>query len=500
MLWSLLKIVLFVAAAAALTYGVLWIIDTPGRVLIAFAGREYAFTPIAALIGLVVLLVLAYVVLKALGFLVALVRFILGDETAVNRYFHRRREKRGLDSLADGLVAVAAGDSRRANRHARKAERLLGHSDVTRLLNAQAAELAGDNTRAQECYKGMLGNDRTRFVGIKGLMHHKLETGDTTTALALAKQAFALRPNNPGVLTTLFDLQSRHADWAGARETMLASQQAKLLPRDLVIRRDAVLSLADARAAFASGDTDRGDAVALQANKLAPTLIPAAALAAEVHIRQGNKRRARKVLVSAWTANPHPELAAAFAAIEPNETPAARRQRFQMLISANPDHPESHLLATELALADEDFPGARKALGDLAEREPTARSLALMAAIERGQGAPEAVVRGWLAKALGASRGPQWVCSKCSHVHAAWAPICEECRAFDTLNWKNPPHVEDPRIAGSATLPLLVERDQPEAEAPADAASTTGETTTKVKDPEEVKDPEVTADQPRPAT
>lgn len=507
MLWSLLKIVLFVAIAAAFAYGVLWIIDTPGHVLIAFAGREYALTPIAALIGLLVLLVLAYVILKLVGFLVAVVRFLLGNDTALNRYFRRRREERGLDSLADGLVAVAAGDSRSATRLARKAERLLGRSDATRLLNAQAAELAGDRTRAIEYYKEMLGNDRTRFVGIKGLMQHKLETGDTTTALALAKQAFALRPDNPGVLTTLFDLQSRHADWAGARETMLASRQARLLPRDVATRRDAVLSLADARAAFARGDTERGDAAALQANKLAPTLIPAAALAAEVLIRQGHKRRARKVLVNAWTANPHPELAAAFAAIEPNETPAARRQRFQMLISANPDHPESHLLAAELALADEDFPAARRALGDLAEREPTARSLALMAAIERGQGAPEAVVRGWLAKALGASRGPQWVCAKCSHVHAAWTPVCDHCRAFDTLNWKLPPHVEDPRIAGSATLPLLIERDQSEVEAGtaetarATEAEAATEAATEVEaEAESAKEAAEAEGEPRPAT
>ena len=101
---------------------------------------------------------------------------------------------------------------------------------------------------------------------------------------------------------------------------------------------------------------------------------------------------------------------------------------------------ESRLLEAELALAAEDFPAARKALGDLAETEPTTRSLALMAAIERGQGAPDEVVRGWLAKALVASRGPQWVCGNCTHIHAAWAPVCENCGAFDTLDWKTPPH------------------------------------------------------------
>ena len=92
-----------------------------------------------------------------------------------------------------------------------------------------------------------------------------------------------------------------------------------------------------------------------------------------------------------------------------------------------------------------------------------------MAAIERGQGAPDAVVRGWLAKALGASRGPQWICGNCSHIHAAWEPVCENCGAFDTLDWKEPAHPEDAGLADSALLPLIVGADRAEPAAPADA-------------------------------
>ena len=42
------------------------------------------------------------------------------------------------------------------------------------------------------------------------------------------------------------------------------------------------------------------------------------------------------------------------------------------------------------------------------------RALTIMAAIERGEGSSDEVVRGWLTKALPAPRGPQWVCDKCS--------------------------------------------------------------------------------------
>jgi HemY protein len=455
MLWSLLKILAFVAVAALLALGAAWVLDTPGEVRIAFGGREFSLTPIGFLVAVIALVVVAMLLLKLIGFFGALIRFLLGDETAISRYFARSRERRGFDALSDGMVALASGNARLATRKAQKAEKMLNRPDLTLLLTAQAAELGGDRGKAFEAYKALLPNDRTRPVGVQGLMRLKLDEGDTDTAMALAKKAFALTPDNERVLRTLFDLQSKREDWGGARETLNATMHAKLLPRDVGTRRDAVLSLADARAALADGDTGRGNEAALQANRLAPTLIPAAALAARVQAAQGSKRKATKTLTSVWAVTPHPDLAAAFAAIEPGETPDARRRRFATLIAANPGHPEGRLLEAELALAAEDFPAARKALGDLAETAPTTRSLALMAAVERGQGAPDAVVRGWLAKALGASRGPQWICGNCNHIHAAWEPVCENCGAFDSLDWKEPAHA-DAGGTDAGLLPLIV--------------------------------------------
>lgn len=456
MLWSLLKIVVFVAVAAALAFAASWILETPGEVKIAFGGREFYLTPIGFLAALLAVVLLGILLLKLLGLLGAVIRFLLGDETAISRHFARSRERKGFEVLSDGMVALASGDSRQATRKAVKAEKMLNRPDLTLLLTAQAAELSGDRGKALDAYKALLPSDRTRPVGVQGLMRLKLEEGDTDTAMALARKAFALSPDNERVLRTLFDLQSKKGDWGGARETLNASMHARLLPRDVGTRRDAVLSLADARAALAAGDTARGNEAALQANRLAPTLVPAAALAARVQAAQGSKRKATKTLTSAWAVAPQPDLAAAFAAIEPDETPEARRRRFAALIAAAPTHPESRLLETELALAAEDFPAARKALGDLAETAPATRSLALMAAIERGQGAPDAVVRGWLAKALGASRGPQWICGNCNHIHAAWEPVCENCGAFDSLDWKEPPYPVDAGMADSALLPLIV--------------------------------------------
>ena len=73
--------------------------------------------------------------------------------------------------------------------------------------------------------------------------------------------------------------------------------------------------------AHAIEDTDRGSAktFALEAQKLDPTLVPAAALAGRLLAEGGQLRKANRVIDSAWRANPHPELAQAYAELRSGE-------------------------------------------------------------------------------------------------------------------------------------------------------------------------------------
>jgi HemY protein len=105
-------------------------------------------------------------------------------------------------------------------------------------------------------------------------------------------------------------------------------------------------------------------------------------------------------------------------------------------------------------------------MGDLATEDPTTRALAIMAAIARGEGSDDAEVRGWLARAVTAPRGPQWVCDKCHAIAAEWGPTCANCGAFDSLSWTRPPRVDTASPTGAEMLPLIVgapARPEPEA-------------------------------------
>ncbi|MCP5039197.1 MAG: heme biosynthesis protein HemY [Rhodobacteraceae bacterium] len=456
MLWSLFKIVLFVVAIALLTLGAGVLMETDGGLSIVVGATEYNLDPLQAIIALVTLVAAIWVAMKVINLLVAVFRFLNGDETAISRYFDRSRERKGFEALADGMMALASGEGRLAASKAVKAEKYLARPELTNLISAQAAEMNGDKQMAGEMYKRLLADDRTRFVGVRGIMQQKLAEGDTDTAMKLAEKAFALKPRHVATQDTLLGLQAGKGDWSGARETLGAKLKFGALPRDVHRRRDAVLALSQAREIVAESSEIEARETAIEANRLSPDLVPAAVMAAHGYIEADKLKYAARVLVKAWQSQPHPDLAAAFAAIHPDESAQDRTKRFRALTKLNPDDSETRMLLTELHIAAEDFPGARKALGDVAEENPTQRSLTLMAAIERGEGADDVVVRAWLARAVTASRGPQWVCENCHHIHAEWAPVCDHCESFDTLGWNVPPEGEVSIPGGTDMLPLIV--------------------------------------------
>ena len=165
MLWALIKIVVFVVLVAAGATGAAYLLDLEGGVRIAFAGIEVNLTPLNSVIALVLLVLAVWLLLKLAALLVALLRFINGDETAISRYFDRNRERKGYQALSEAMLALASGEGKLAMAKAAKADKFLAKPDLTNLLTAQAAELSGDHKKAETVYKRLWPTRRRALSG-----------------------------------------------------------------------------------------------------------------------------------------------------------------------------------------------------------------------------------------------------------------------------------------------------------------------------------------------
>ncbi len=434
-----------------------FLVEKPGALRLELGGRIYELTLFEATIGIVLGILLILVAIKVVLFCFALIRFIAGDAGAFGSIFAKRRERRGMDALSRAMVALSAGDAKAASKAAKLAEQRLMPQDLTRLVIAQAAVLDGDQSRAETYFKALMSEPSTAFVGAQGLLGQALEKGETDRALTLANHARELQPNDEATLETLYTLQSRKFDWDAARKTVTDQRRAGHIEKLEADRREGGLVLAQAEDALEAGDEEQARQLAVQAAKLDPSNVNAVSKAVSLLVPHGAKRAATKLVTDGWRIQPHPVLAAAFASIEPDESPAERRRRFNKLFELQPNHDETRFLRAELALVAEDWSGARNSIEDLRETEPSARSCAILAAIARGEGESEDVVRAWLARAIGAPRN---AATDSEISHAAMLPLligADTMRA--TTDVTMPPEPAAPAEAEDAETAVAADED-----------------------------------------
>jgi HemY protein len=421
------RLLLFVLTVAVMVAGAVWLADRPGEVTVHWQGWRVDTTVPVLLLALLLLLAVLEVLLR-LG------RVVVGGPGRLLAARRARRVRDGYRALSDGLAAVAAGNREASRKLAKKADRLLADRSLTGLLTAQAAELSGDQAEARRRFEDMVGRPETAFLGLKGLLDLALKDNDLDKALDYARRAWALQPGE-GLAATLFELQAGAGQWSEAELTLDEARRRKAMTLPDLGRRRALVLDARAAAAEAANASD-ALALAVKAHEADPAFVPATVRAARLLTTAGKDRKARAIVEAAFRISPHPELAAAWAALVPAESPLDRVKRMERLVKGNPQSPVSHIALAEAALAARLWGQARSHLETALGQRKSPAAYRLLARIERDEKKDEAAAQGWLAKATEAAADPAWLCTRCNGQAAEFSPACPHCGAVDALVWR----------------------------------------------------------------
>ena len=420
----MIRIVLFLISVTLIAVGFAWVADRPGDIAISWMGYRIETSVLVAAF------VIAALVL-ALLLLLSIVRAIIRSPVQVSLFFRHRRAVKGYLAISRGLIAIGAGDLRVARKYANEAARLSPGDPLALLLTAQSAQMAGDRSAAERAFREMAARADTRLLGLRGLYIEAHRRNDGDAARLAAEEAAKMRPAAAWAGEAVLDYRCAASDWAGAIDA-LDAMKATLEKADYR-RKRAVLLTARAQALeYIDRDTSR--ALVLESVKLAPDLVPAAALAGRRLSESGEPRKARKILEAAWTINPHPDIAESYANLRLGDSARERLARMQKLAEKVPGQLEGALAVVRAALDAREFAVARSALTPYLST-PTRRVAALMAEIEEAEHGDEGRVREWMARAMRASGDPVWTAD--GVVSDRWLPVSPNGR-LDGFEWKLP--------------------------------------------------------------
>jgi HemY protein len=411
-----------------LTVALSWLADRPGTLVLEWQNIEIRTSVFRAV-------VMVAIAGAALIMLWSLLKQILTSPQTAAHFVRRRRQKRGIEALTGGMIAVGSGDRSLAVRYTQLARKSLPNEPLTLLLRAQTAELMGDRATARRIYEAMRNTPDTELLGLRGLFLEAKREGEDEAARQYAERALAINPRLGWSAQSLFELQCREQNWEGALETLGVMRRNALIDKGLADRRRAVLLTAQAME-LEDSDSARALALALEAHGLARDLVPAAAIAGRLLASQGATGKAAKVLQKTWKRSPHPDLATAYSFARIGDSPRDRLQRIRELARLTPNSNEGPIAIAAQAIDAQEWDLARRVLAHLVDERPTQRVCTLMARIEGGQNGDTGRVREWLARAVHAPRDPAWIAD--GHIAQKWAPISPVTGELDAFEWRVP--------------------------------------------------------------
>lgn len=398
--WLILPLILLVALAGLLVY-----VGSERYIQYGFVtGKptEGLYVSMQAAIAICAALVVGIVLLWSL------LTWMWRLPTRMKKGMGRRRGEHGLDAVEQALLAVESGDGAGALKKAKKASDLLDRPALTALISAKAAEVCGEHDDAHTHYTTLKDNPETEAAGLRGLARLSENRGDHVASVEMAKAAFDAPKAPAWAFDLLYTSQTALADWSGALETLATAEKRKLLDKDEIRRRRAVLLSASADALDGKGQAAEALDQAKRAADLSPGFAPGVALAARLLSKDGQAKRAAHTIEKAWARSPHPALALAYRDLWQGETAKTIAKKIKSLIKANANHHESHILAAEQALAVNDGVAALSALDVLLRAEdPSSRLCVLAAQAEDMLGNP-VDARMWQNRAASAPVEADW--------------------------------------------------------------------------------------------
>ncbi|MGD9913452.1 MAG: heme biosynthesis protein HemY [Rhizobiaceae bacterium] len=426
----MIRILFFIVLVLALAAGFAWLADRPGEMVLTFGGYQYRVTLMVAAVALV-----SVVAAVMIGWW--LIKSIWNSPYTISRYFRVRRRDRGYQALSTGMIAAGAGDAALARKLSRQASKFISSDQepLIHLLDAQTLLIEGDHAAARKKFEAMLDDPEMRLLGLRGLYLEAVRLGEKQAARHYAAQAAVAAPQLGWAADATLEERTEKGDWDGALKLLEAQRSAGHIGKDVANRRRAVLLTAKAMEAL-EGDPVAAKNAAIEANRLAPDLVPAAVVAGKASFRQNDTRRGAKILEAAWKLEPHPDIADAYVHARPGDATGDRLYRAKKLEAQRLNHPESSLAVARAALDAGDFKLARESAEAAIRMQPREGAYLVLADIEEAETGDQGRVRQWLGRAVRAPRDPAWVAD--GYESATWAPASPVTGQLDAFEWKVP--------------------------------------------------------------
>ncbi len=424
----MIKLALFILKVIALVWVAVWVAERAGKISFEWKDNVIETSAALALGGMALLMWFSYKAAK-------MIAAIRNTPRLYRMHNHLRQQRMGQKLLSDALGAFSEQKKGKGLKFLRKAEKLLGPSQVVDLVKTHVGEpVMGDSPSSSSMM------EPTSPYAWKQIIEQHLRDNKHPEALQTATNFADKHAQLPMAKKLLFDVHVRLGHWDKALQVLELLRLQHAMPRREWRDTKAALLTERARDALEHGHEAQAFEWALQAERLHPFWVPTVLVAAHALAKQDKAKEAANLIERAWPNCGHEQLGDLYLSLRSGRNDLQKAQAAEKLAKNSPANPASRLLVARALTKAGLWGQARSTVQTLANEHPRHDYYDLLAHIEDIQTQDKTAVAQWKNLAASAPPDEAWVCTSCKQPHGEWQGTCASCHSFNSLSWAIPLH------------------------------------------------------------
>ena len=355
-----------------------------------------------------------------------------------NNKFIKNKEK-GYDSFTKGMISLANKDFKSVLIENKKVSKYLKDSTLHLLLKSETLKIQKNYDDLQQIYEKMILNDKTKILGLRGLMEQYLRNQDYHHALIYGEKLFKISPYIEKIYDTLINIIGKTNNWHN-----LIKINEKAISLKIISKKTFSInkSIALYEIAKIKHHNDKKESMNLMAKALdlRKNFPPYVAFYIDLLIENGKANFAKKFVTKVWNDSPHPDYK-----IQIKNLSTKLGINFDRLVEdityKSKENEESKKLIAESLISEEKWNEARKSLSELLEHKPEKEVCLLMSEIEKGDSNDKQKVDAWLSRANFGEMSNLWICGITNVSQQQWTSVSNS-GYFNSLEWKKPSMID----------------------------------------------------------
>ncbi len=412
-----------------------WLSNNPGSLRLEWIGYSVQ-TSVAVVIGTVIVVYAVFYAFLAKPILLVTqkISYWLGADKRAQKIAKSKinKEVDRYTLLGKGLTALAAGDIAAAEKLSGQIKKSFA-DDETKIavFQAQLAEAKNNTAEAMRLYTGLADRPETHLLGMRGKIRLYRLTGNLSKALELCSQLLAMKNPPAWVLSEAFELQIHEKQWNRAVLTLEKAYKQNLFDKLTAKRLKASVLLEQAAGTPEEAEREK---LIREAYNTDETFVRAAIQTAELDVRAGQIKKARRLLQKLWKISPSWAVYEVYLTLTAQESPIEAVKDVEELIAENPKAVINDLVFADCSLKARLWGQAKSAVNKYLAVHPDSKRALMIAQEIAAYNQDEKAAEEYRAKASEAPAELPYFCEVCHTPFEKDYTTCPVCHTLGALH------------------------------------------------------------------